>query len=94
MKYLTTIFILFSTWLYNWLCNNFKKAIGIESQKLYKQVKDHVNKLKMGLNGCYRAKLNSKTFAFPILTAFAFIMIDVLNVCMIFCVKLPPFFNA
>ena len=38
------------------------------------------NKLKMKLNGCYRMKVNSKAFAIPIMTAFAFIMVDTVAV--------------
>ena len=32
------------------------------------------------VNSCFRAKVNSKAFAIPILTAFAFIMIDMMAV--------------
>ena len=32
------------------------------------------------VNSCFRAKINSKAFAIPILTAFAFIMIDMMAV--------------
>ena len=45
------------------------KGIGIEvkkaMQKANKRSKKYRNKLKMELNGCYRAKVNFKTFAIP-----------------------------
>ena len=44
------------------------------------KIKTYVNKLKMELNGCYRMTVNSKAFAIPILTEFAFIMIDTIAV--------------
>ena len=51
-----------------------KKGIGIESQKLCKQVKikKYGNKLKIKLNGCHRTKCNSKAFSISILTAIDF----------------------
>ena len=33
----------------------------------------------MELNGCYRMTVNSKTFAIPLLIAFAFIMVDIIT---------------
>ena len=52
------------------------------------KVKNYVNKLRIKstdkflspVNSCFRAKVNSKAFAIPILTAFAFIMIDMMAV--------------
>ena len=37
-------------------------------------------KLKMEVNGCYRMKINSEALAILILTAFAFIMFDIIAV--------------
>ena len=53
----------------------FKKGIGIESQKIYAnkfKIKKYRNKIK--LNGYYRTKVNSKAFAISILTASTFII--------------------
>ena len=55
-----------------------KAIMPCKSQKLCKQVKDKKYELPVDdgteLNSCYRAKVNSKAFAIPILTASAFIM--------------------
>ena len=50
---------------------NFKKGIGIESEKLWKQVREW-KQVKDGAHGLLyvrRMKINSKAFAIPILIA-------------------------
>ena len=67
------------------VCVIVLKAIMLcKSQKICKQVKDKKYELPVDdgteLNSCYRAKVNSKAFAIPILTASAFIMFYIIAV--------------